>query len=152
MNNVYLLNHRTFSKLSNYVLLVIPSNSQSIIFYVAEKYTDFAGLGKTPEERSQVESVLFWSSTTLLRWALSAENTSNYRFYLTDPNNPKWRQYVCEKRVNISLFLLKYLSTNSKLQLKYPICCTDLCFYPRHIFSEYLMTLRPKKFGPISRP
>ena len=67
MNNVYLLNHRTFSKLSNYVLLVIPSNSQSIIFYVAEKYTDFAGLGKTPEERSQVESVLFWSSTTLLR-------------------------------------------------------------------------------------
>ena len=67
MNNVYLLNHRTFSKLSNYVLLVIHSNSQSIISNIAEKHTDFAGLGKTPEERSQVESVLFWASTTLLR-------------------------------------------------------------------------------------
>ena len=42
-------------------------NSQSIVYYLAEKYADFAGLGKTPEERAKVESVIFWAATTLFR-------------------------------------------------------------------------------------
>lgn len=40
--------------------------SQAIIFYLAEKFSNYAGFGKS-DERPVVESVVHWVATTLLR-------------------------------------------------------------------------------------
>lgn len=41
--------------------------SQAIIFYLGEKYTNYAGFGKS-DERLLIESVINWAATTLLRY------------------------------------------------------------------------------------
>lgn len=40
--------------------------SQAIVYYLAEKYTNYAGFGKN-NERPLIESVINWAATTLLR-------------------------------------------------------------------------------------
>eukprot|EP00795_Rhopilema_esculentum_P017262 gene17262-8825_t len=45
--------------------------SQATIFYIAEKYSAFEGLGKTFEERAKTESILAWANTTLYRTVIT---------------------------------------------------------------------------------
>ena len=46
--------------------------SQAIIFYLAEKYTNYAGFGKS-NERLLIESVINWGATTLLRYNFASK-------------------------------------------------------------------------------
>ena len=38
-----------------------------ILRYLAQRYTDFAGWGKAPQDRHKVQSVLDWASSKLLK-------------------------------------------------------------------------------------
>lgn len=40
----------------------------AILRYLSQKYTNFAGWGKAPEDRYRVHSVLDWASSKLLKY------------------------------------------------------------------------------------
>lgn len=52
-------------RLSNFVFIFLVR--LAILRYLSQKYTNFAGWGKAPEDRYRVHSVLDWASSELLK-------------------------------------------------------------------------------------